>query len=70
LAVGDIFYAADRAANRYTVHVTEVSGSPNGWSGRGYLEMLLPMGITQNVAVKFDNILINRRFAAAMLRDE
>ena len=56
LAVGDSFNAAD-----YTVTVTEVSPqTPNGgFTGRGYVSVLLPMGVTQNVAVTFDNIAIN-----------
>ena len=57
LAVGDIFNAAD-----YTVYVTQVApplGVGGPWSGKGYLSMLLPTGITSNVAVHFDNILIN-----------
>ncbi|WP_028526233.1 hypothetical protein [Runella limosa] len=62
LAVGDSFNAAD-----YTITVTEVappSGGQTGlaggaWSGRGYVSVLPPMGVTQNVAVTFDNISIN-----------
>ena len=54
--MGDSFNAAD-----YTVTVTEVSPqTPNGgFTGRGYVSVLLPMGVTQNVAVTFDNISIN-----------
>ena len=55
--MGDIFNAAD-----YTVYVTEVApplGVGGPWSGKGYLSILLPTGITSNVAVHFDNILIN-----------
>ncbi|WP_037300016.1 hypothetical protein, partial [Runella limosa] len=54
LAVGDIFNAAD-----YTITVTEATGGATGWSGKGYVSVLLPMGVTQNVAVTFDNIAIN-----------
>ena len=54
LAPGDVFYAAD-----YSIHVTEASGGAGGWSGKGYVEVLLPLGVTSTVAVTFSGIAIN-----------
>ncbi len=54
LAPGDVFYAAD-----YSIHVTEASGGVGGWSGKGYVEVLLPLGVTSTVAVTFSGIAIN-----------